>query len=119
LKSSQILNTVGGSATSNKNLTDISNTQNQPPNVASSASGGKSYQLFVPQSPPATLELITLFEELLPVIQVDTKSTFAEALSNNLLVNYKVSGKFEVCFINERKLNFKKREFYDVNIYSK
>ncbi len=100
----------------NKNLADISNGQNQPPSAASSpsAAGKPLNQLFAQHSPPATLELITLFEELLPVIHADSKASFADALSNNLLVNNKVSGKFEVCFINERKLSFKKREFYDV-----
>jgi hypothetical protein len=51
--------------------------------------------------------LIDLYEEILPVI-METTTTTKTNISNSLSVK---SGKFEICFINERRLSYKKREF--------
>lgn len=70
--------------------------------------------------------LITIYEEILPVIyeskQTDSTSSIKSS-SNFGYVGYdsnrsmKLYGKFEIVYIQERKLTFKKREFYDVIIY--
>ena len=50
--------------------------------------------------------LVDLYEEILPIIV--EKTTTKTNISNSLSVK---SGKFEICFINERRLSYKKREF--------
>jgi hypothetical protein len=52
--------------------------------------------------------LIDFNEEILPVIMETTATTTKTNISNSLSVK---SGKFEICFINERRLSYKKREF--------
>ena len=52
--------------------------------------------------------LIDFNEEILPVIMENTTTTTKTNISNSLSVK---SGKFEICFINERRLSYKKREF--------
>lgn len=94
-------------------LTDISN-QNQPPNLES------------PQQTALLLSvknLIDLYEEILPVIQenkppvndpIMMSSSSYLNFESSLPVSLRIYGKFEICFINERKLTFKKREFSNV-----
>lgn len=96
-------------------LTDISN-QNQPPNLES------------PQQTALLLSvknLIDLYEEILPVIQenkppvndpIMMSSSSYLNFESSLPVSLRIYGKFEICFINERKLTFKKREFSNVTI---
>jgi hypothetical protein len=52
--------------------------------------------------------LIDFNEEILPVIMETTATTTKTNISNSLSVK---SGKFEIFFINERRLSYKKREF--------
>lgn len=90
-------------------LTDISN-QNQPPNLES------------PQQTALLMSvknLIDLYEEILPVVHENKtplndpilmSSSSTSFFDNNLPVSLRIFGKFEICYINERKLSFKKRE---------
>lgn len=92
-------------------LADISNQQNQPPNLES------------PQQAALLISvknLIDLYEEILPVIQenkppvndpIMMSSSSYLNFESSLPVSLRMFGKFEICFINERKLTFKKREF--------
>ena len=82
-------------------------------NSTSSGSGQQVYsQLFTPASPPAAQTIISIFEEILPVMH-DEKSIKLTDYQNNMQMNFKIYGKFDVCYINDRKLTFKKREFFD------
>jgi hypothetical protein len=58
--------------------------------------------------------LIDFNEEILPVIMETTATTTKTNISNSLSVK---SGKFEICFINERRLSYKKREFINLFDY--
>ena len=94
-------------------LTDISN-QNQPPNLNS------------PQQTALLMSvknLIDLYEEILPVVH-ENKPPLADPIlmsssssffDSSLPVSLRIFGKFEICYINERKLSFKKREFANVS----
>lgn len=99
-------------------LADISNQQNQPPNLES------------PQQAALLISvknLIDLYEEILPVIQenkppvndpIMMSSSSYLNFESSLPVSLRMFGKFEICFINERKLTFKKREFANVTLIS-
>ncbi len=68
------------------------------------------------QGPPAAaLTIIGIFEEILPVVCEDKPNP--NDFCNEIPVNLNMYGKFESCFVNERKLTFKKREFFDVYDY--
>jgi hypothetical protein len=64
--------------------------------------------------------LITIYEEILPVIYETDITSNNKSSSNFGYVGYdssrsmKLYGKFEIVYVQERKLTFKKREFHDV-----
>lgn len=103
-------NQENSNSSSSSELTTSSD-QNQPPNASPSIEMSSSSSSQQQQQTALLLSvknLIDLYEEILPVIIETTTTTTKPNISNSLSVK---SGKFEICFINERRLSYKKREF--------
>jgi hypothetical protein len=60
--------------------------------------------------------LIDFNEEILPVIMETTTTATTTKINISISLSVK-SGKFEICFINERRLSYKKREFINLFDY--
>lgn len=113
---------------SNKNLVDISNNQNQYSFNKSQSSFPNYVHPTLQQTQSHSnidinsLTTIFLAEELLPVIyenksnenQITNLSSPKRNSDQSHLNTNRLFGYFQVCYINERKLTFKKREFTDV-----
>ena len=86
-------------------LTDISNRSEQSNN------GNNENH---PQSdmPGGVKGLLEIFETVLPVIN----QNFSNMENKNLGYSLTMNGKFEICYIDERKLTYKKREFISVSL---
>ena len=94
-------------------LTDISNRGEQSNN------GYNENHSMQPDMPGGVKGLLEIFETVLPVINQNFSNMappFSNMENHNLGFSLTMNGKFEMCFIDERKLAFKKREFISVSL---
>lgn len=74
------------------------------------------------EAPISLINIFEFYESILPVIQ-GNKATLNDPImrpyssclnfESSLPVNLRIYGKFEKCFINERKMYFRKKEFFE------
>ncbi len=92
-------------------LTDISNRTEQ-------SNYGNNENHSQADVPGGVKGLLEIFETVLPVINQNfsNMAPFSNMENKNLGYSLTMNGKFEMCYIDERKITFKKREFISVSL---